>query len=303
MTTIDPERVVITEPVPGSEHPVHLMYVETWDGLYTPIGVRKPPGDGPFPIVLLASGNGGGGMAWVRDAVANRGYIMDRLLAAGFACAWLRYRTEVELGYHEGGRLVRDIRQGRGLFNRSPLEYEDEIAVIEHVKTLPWVDPDRVGMIGMSHGGEMVLKITSEYHGAAVGVASEPAAHEFLALTPDETAFVDDETGLRNIEEMQMAEVAKVRARIDEKVAADRIATIDTPILVMGREDDHLQGIFRTTYELLAEAGKDVEWVSYDHRLHGYVFPFRGPDGKHEVDEVQDEAITGVIEYLGRHLG
>ncbi len=300
--TIDPEHVVITEPVPGSDQPVHLMYVGTWDGLYAPIGVRKPAGDGPFPIVLLASGNGGGGMAWVRDAVANRGYIMDRLLAAGWACAWLRYRTEVELGYHEGGRLVRDVRQGRGLFNRSPLEYEDEIAVIEHVKTLPWVDADRVGMIGMSHGGEMVLKITSEYDGAAAGVASEPAAHEFLALTPDDTAFVDDESGLRNIEGMQMAGAEQVRSRIDEKVAADRIATIDTPLLVMGREDDHLQGIFRTTYELLAEAGKDVEWVSYDHPLHGYVFPFRGPDGAYEVDAVQDEAIAGVIGYLGRYL-
>ena len=88
------------------------MYVETWDGLYTPIGARMPEGEGPFPTVLLASGNGGGGMAWVRDAVNNRGYIMERLLEAGYACAWLRYRSEVELGYHEGGPLVRDIRQG-----------------------------------------------------------------------------------------------------------------------------------------------------------------------------------------------
>ena len=79
-SALDPENVVITEPVPGSDMPVHLMYVETWDGLYAPIGVRKPEGDGPFPIILLATGNGGGGMAWVRDAVNNRGYIMDRLV-------------------------------------------------------------------------------------------------------------------------------------------------------------------------------------------------------------------------------
>ncbi|MDQ3592010.1 MAG: prolyl oligopeptidase family serine peptidase, partial [Actinomycetota bacterium] len=221
---VDPEQVVVTEAVEGSDLPAHLMYVETMDGLYAPIGMRKPAGDGPFPIVLLASGNGGGAMAWVRDAIRNRGYIMDRLLEAGYACAWLRYRTEVELGYHEGGKLVRDHRQGQELFNRSPLEYEDEIAAIEHVKKLPFVDEARVGLVGMSHGGEMVLKIASEYHGAAVGVASEPASHEFLALTPDETATVNPATQLRNIEQMQMAEVAKVRNRIDTQLAMERIA-------------------------------------------------------------------------------
>ena len=302
-STLDPEHIVVTEPVAGSETPVDLMYVEVWDGLYAPIGVRKPPGDGPFPIVLLASGNGGGGMAWVRDAVNNKGYLMERLLEAGYASAWLRYRAEVELGYNEGGPLVRDIRTGRDLFNRSPLEYEDEIAIIEYLKTLPWVDADRVALIGMSHGGEMVLKLTSEYHGVAAAVASEPASHEFLALTPDETAFVNEETQLRNVESMHMSEVDKVRGRIDEELARTRCAPIDTPILVMGRDEDHLQGIFTVSYQILAEMGKDVRWVSYDHPLHGYVFPIRGADGEYEVNDVQLEAIAGVIGFLDEHLG
>lgn len=297
---IDPERVVIDETVDGQ--PVHLMYVETWDGLYAPIGLRKPDGVGPFPMVLLASGNGGEGMRWIRDAVRDRGYIMDRLVGEGYACAWLRYRTEVELGYNNGGGLVRDRRQGRDMFNRSPLEYEDEIAIVEFVKTLPFVDAGRVALIGMSHGGEMVLKIAAEYHGVTCAVASEPAAHEFLALTADDTAFVNEATGLLNIEEMRMAEVDKVRRRIDLGVATSRIAGIETPILVMGREDDHLQGIFRATFELMQEAGKEVEWVSYDHDLHGYIFPPRGEDGKYAVDDVQTEAIAGVIAYLDRYL-
>jgi predicted dienelactone hydrolase len=261
---VDPEDVVIEEPVEESDVPVQLRYVETMDGLYAPIGLRLPSGDGPFPVVLLASGNGGGGMAWIRDAVRNRGYVMEKLLEAGYACAWLRYRTEVELGYNDGGRLVRDGRQGRELFNRSPLEYEDEIAVIEYMKRLPEIDPERIGLVGMSHGGEMVFKLTSEYHGAAVGVASEPANHEFLWLTPDETATVNPETG---------------------------------------RETDELQGIFRLSYELLAEAGKDAEWVSFDHDLHGYIYPMRGADGEYEVDETQEEAIASVIAYLDRHIG
>jgi dipeptidyl aminopeptidase/acylaminoacyl peptidase len=299
---VDPENVTIVEEVSGSDIPVELKYIETWDGLYAPIGLRIPPGPDPHPLVLLASGNGGGGMAWIRDAVANRGYIMDRLLERGYACAWIRYRTEVELGYETGGRLIRDTRQGRDMFNRSPLEYEDEIAIVEQLKEDPRIDPDRVGLIGMSHGGEMVLKIASEYQGLAAAVASEPASHEFLALSPDNTAFVDPDTGLRNIEEMQMVETEKVRSRIDMAKALERIAPIATPILVMGREDDHLQGIFRTSFELLAEVGKPVEWVSWDHDLHGYVYPLRGPDGEYEVNEVQEQAIAGVLSFLDKHL-
>jgi dienelactone hydrolase len=299
---VDPERVELVEPVPGSNHPVHLLYVETWDGLYTPIGLRFPPGPEPFPLVVLASGNGGGGMAWIRDAVRNRGYIMESLLDAGYACAWLRYRSEIELGYNNGGRLVRDERQGGDMFNRAPLEYEDEIAIVEYLKTRPEVESNRVAHIGSSHGGEMALKITSEYRGLAAAVASEPAAHEFLALTPDETAPMNEKTGLRNIENMQMAEADKVKSRIDFDVAMERISTIETPILVIGRETDHLQGIFRATFELLEKAGKDVEWVSFDHPVHGFVFPTRGEEGEYDVDETQREAVAQIIAFLNRHV-
>ncbi len=154
----------------------------------------------------------------------------------------------------------------------------------------------------MSHGGEMVLKITSEYHGIRAAVASEPASHEFLALTPDDTAFVNQETKLRNIEAMQMTEVEKVRSRIDIDLARARIAPIDTPILVTGRDEDHLQGIFRTTYDLLAEAGKDVEWFSVDHDLHGYIYPLRRDDGSYDLNDVQVAAIDRTIAWLDRHL-
>ncbi len=298
---IDPENIIINETVNG--HVVYLMMIEVWDGLYAPIGVRKPDGQGPFPMILLASGNGGEGMNWIRDSMHNRSYTVDRLVEAGFACAWIRYRTEVELGYHNGGKLIRDSRQGREMFNRSPLEYEDEIAIAEYLKKIPWVNSKKLGMIGMSHGGEMVLKITSEYHGFAAAVASEPASHEFLALKPDNTVFVNEETGLRNIEEMQMHKVEKVRKRIDMDLAMKRIESIKTPILVMGRDQDHLQGIFKTSYDLLVEAGKIADWISYEHDYHGYVFPIRGDDGDYMVNSVQKEAISFVVSWLRNKLG
>jgi len=299
---IDPEHVVILESVRDSQYPVHLMYIELLDGVYAPIGLRKPASVGPHPTIVLARGNGGGGMAWVRNATQNKGFILENLLEAGYACAWLRYRAEVELGYNNGGRLLEDMRQGQQLFNRSPLEYEDEKSIIEYLKKLPDVDENRIGMIGVSHAGEMILKITSEYDGVAVGVACEPASHEFLALSPDNTSFVNDETNLRNIEGMVMSEVGEVMGRINKEVAIERIKNIGTPILIMGRKKDHLQGIFRATYELMKKEGKEVEWVSYDHPMHGYIYPERGEDGEYQVDELQKSAVDNVISYLDKYL-
>ena len=98
-----------------------------------------------------------------------------------------------------------------------------------------------------------------------------------------------------------MRDPAFVRSRINESLALKRIEPISLPILVMGRDDDHLQGIFRLSYDLLVSAGKDATWVSWDHPLHGYIFP-AATDGTVEVDDVQERAIDGVIEFLDRHL-
>jgi len=299
---VDPTRVVITEPLEGSDIPVIYAYIETIDGLYTPIGIRKPSGEGPFPIILFASGNGGGGMAWVRDATQNRSWTQEQFVKAGYAVAWMRYRAEVELAYDKYGKLIQDVRQGRQLLNRGPLEYEDVISIIEYVKTLPYVDPDRVGYMGMSHGGEMAFKITSEYDGLKAAIASEPANHEFLALTPDETAHVNPDSGMRDIESMLMRETEKVRKRIDLDVAQERISTINTPIFVQGRNGDELQGIFRVGYDLLEEAGKEAEWKTYEHDVHGFVYVQRNDKGIYDPDPVQLEGVKDSIAFFDRHM-
>src|SRR6185369_2338235 len=277
---LDPEHVAIIEPVTGSDIPVHMMYVETIDGLYAPIGLRTPNSGGPFPLILFASGNGGGGIAVVRDFTQNRSWTQEKFLEAGYAVAWMRYRAEVDYAYDKIGKLIEDKRQRRQLLNRGPLEYEDVISIVKYLKTLPTIDADRIGYLGMSHGGEMAFKIASEYGGIRAMIANEPATHEFLRLKPDETAKINPQTGLLDVERMLMREPAKVRGRITEAVAKERISTINTPIFVQGRDRDELQGIFRVSYDLLKEAGKDCRWESYDHDEHGFIYVQR--DGRGE---------------------
>jgi dienelactone hydrolase len=298
----DSQHPVIVEPVRGSDIPVQLMYVEMFDGVYAPIGLRTPPGSGPFPLVLCAYGNGGGGMAVVREFTQNVSFTQEQFLQAGYAVAWLRYRAEVDYAYDRIGKLIEDRRQGRQLLNRGPLEYEDVIAIAEYVKTLPMIAAERIGYMGMSHGGEMAFKIASEYHGFRAMIASEPAAHEFLRLRPDATAHVNPETGLLNVEKMLMREASKVRPRITEDIALTRVRPITTPIFVQSRDSDELQGIFRVCYDLLAELGKDAKWASYEHDAHGFVFVRRNEDGVYAPDAVQTQAIEDSIGFFDQYL-
>jgi dienelactone hydrolase len=294
---------VFVEELPGSDRPAHYVLAETLDGLYTPYALRLPSGDGPHPFVLIAYGNGGGGMGWLRERVHRFRHVTDVLLDAGYACAWSRYRTEVELGYNNGGRLHADVRQGMGLLNRAPLEYEDELAILRHVAQHPAIDADNLFHVGVSHAGEMLFKLLSHYPGLLrAGVAAEPANHELLTLDLDDAPTVEITDGLRNIESLEIRSTGRARARIsDADEVSRRLDGVDIPVLVLGRDQDELQGIFRLTYELLAEKRDDAEWRSWPHDIHGYIYPESDANGVPQVDDVQREALEVIVDFLQRH--
>jgi len=294
---------VLVEEVAGSDRPAQYFLAETLDGLYVPYALRLPDTPGPHPFVVVAYGNGGGGMAWLRDRVHRFRHVTDVLLDAGYACAWIRYRTEVELGYQQGGELRSTVRQGMGLMNRSPLEYEDEVALLRHAAAHPAIDGDRLFHVGVSHAGEMLFKLLSQYPDLLrAGVAAEPANHELLTLRLDEVETVTTTGGLRDIESMEIRSVDRARARIDDpdQVAA-RLDAVDIPVLVLGRDQDELQGIFRLSYDLLAERRSDAEWRSWSHDVHGYIYPESDDNGVPQVDEVQREALDAIVDFLDRH--
>jgi dienelactone hydrolase len=314
--SIDPEHIfvpqpvknpatVVTEPVMGSSIPLQLTYVETVDGMYAPVGVRKPAGNGPFPFVVFAHMNGGMGAQWIREWTQYGSWTLEQFLKSGYAVAWMRYRAEVGKDPVYGAPLKEGMREGRQIFNRAPLEYDDAISIIQWVKTLPYADPERVGYVGLSHGGEMLMKITSEYHGLRAGIASEPASIDFLARRPiprDPNAPPVPETFPVNPPDRQQEAVEKLRGQIDMAVAKERINAIRTPIRVQGRDRDHNQAVFRLNYELLKEANKEVVWASYDHDEHGFIFVRRNALGAYVPDSMQRQVVKDSLAYMDEHL-
>ena len=295
---------VLTESVMGSDIPVQYRFVELLDGVYAPIGVRTPEGDGPFPTVVFAHMNGGFGLRWVREWTNYGSGTLEQFLDAGYAVVWMRYRAEVDTLY--GDELTVREFQGRQRYSRGPLEYEDAIAIVEYVKGLPAVDSDRVGWLGVSHGGEMLMKVASEYGGLRAGVAAEPASMDYLALLPpDPNAQPTEplpETMEINTIEMQAETLSALRKRLDTPVITRRIDAVTMPIFTVSRVRDHNQAVFRLSYELLQEAGKEAEWKSYDHDHHGFIFIQRNAAGEYVPDSIQSEAVRDVISFFDRHM-
>lgn len=290
---------IIRKPVPGSEIPVDYTFVETRDEIYVPISVRKPGGDGPFPAITMGSGEGRGGMRQVESLTEALAPMQDRMIARGYVVACVNYRNEIPHLYEQRDEAAHNLPdnisgQRRTLKSAPTLDHEDLIAIFRYLATLPYVDPKGIGAMGVSHSGEMILKASADYTFSA-GVCIEPATHEFLSVDTGSAAP-------RQGTEIQYQDIELVRKNADKKKAMERIACVRTPLLILGRDHDHLQGIFRLTYEWMHEAGKDVTWASFDHPVHGYVFSYCHSDGSYRPDPMQEEAYEMVMGFFDKRL-
>jgi dienelactone hydrolase len=288
----------ITKPVKDSDIPVELTFVFTRDEAYVAIGLRKPKGNGPFPAILMSSGNGTGGMPSVERGVDRLAPMVDRMVARGYAVAYAEPRNEIPDLYNKIERaenLPDSVSGGQRTLKSSPtLDSDDFISMIQYLQSLPYVDKDAVGAFGVSHSGELILKAASEIT-FGCGVPNEGAANEYLEIDIGPSAPRKDA-------EIQFQDEALVRQRANKAKAMERIKRVKTPMLVMGRDGDHQQGVFKLTYDWLKEAGKDATWVSFDHPVHGYAFIYRQKDGSYKPDPIQEKAWDVYMAFFDKHL-
>jgi dienelactone hydrolase len=290
--------VVASKEVKGSNIPGDYTFVLTRDEIYVPILVRKPKGNGPFPAITMGWGEGREGMKKVEELSGRLTQMQDRMIARGYVVVTVNYRNEIPYAYEQSKppqNLPDSISGDRRMLKSGPtLDHEDLIAVIRYLQTLPYIDKNAVGAMGVSHSGEMIMKASSEYTFAA-GVCIEPADHEFLTLNTGSDAPRKDN-------EIQYNDIEVARKNANKVAAMQRIQRSNTPMLIFGRDTDHQQGIFKLTYECMKEAGKDVQWASINHPVHGYVFIFSRPDGSYKPDEIQQKTCEIFMDYFDKHL-
>src|SRR6185436_8910237 len=181
----DRQYLVMPRKIPKSGTAYDLYLVETRDEIYVPVGVRKPAGKGPFPAVLVGSGNGVGGYTRIENALYRLEPMMDEMLKRGYVVAFANYRNEIPEAYNSANRAknMEDTISGgaRVLKSTATLDSDDYISLIEQLQNLPFVRHDDVGTIGVSHSGELQAKAASQVTWGG-GVLIEGASYEFLAV-------------------------------------------------------------------------------------------------------------------------
>ena len=128
----------------------------------------RPDGDGDTPLLVMAHGLGG--VRTMRlDAYA------ERFAAAGYACLVFDYRN---FGASEGApRQLLDIR----------MQLQDWTVATAFARTLPGIDPQRIGLWGTSFSGGHVIATAARVPGIAAVVSQCPftdGVASFATLSP-----------------------------------------------------------------------------------------------------------------------
>ncbi|MFN3324283.1 MAG: alpha/beta hydrolase family protein [Bryobacteraceae bacterium] len=265
--------------VPEAESPVHKVYVKTRDGLYAAMAVRKPKGDGPFPALVYFHGAPGGrGMeklvSWSLGTTG--GPIWERFLQEGFVVAVADYRNS------SGPRA--------DIIDPEQVTYVDDgVAVVEHLCTLPFVDKQRIGLYGVSRGGNLVLHLMGRVpvRAAILGAAAPVGFLGIERVTPPPGGNPLDR--YRNVEP-------------DMRIASKNIQSIQAPVLILVGTADSLLPPNRLLYDLLTRAGKRVRMEIYEDGYHDFVAGPQGHEGRSEpLLEQTLDALEKSVEFIKQH--
>jgi acetyl esterase/lipase len=182
--------------------------------------LQKPPGPGPFPVAVWFHG---GITTEPRDRLETRARDLatsTRLLAAGYVFVAPTYRS-------------RDVDL------RNPGTIQDALAVVDHLRTLSYIDPASIVLRGCS-GGDLALEAAALRDVCAV-VAEEPASVLMTGVFNNDTAkkgerfSADDATFM--LEEGRRYYTPELQRAFRAKAA-----TIRSPILIVQGNVDRREG-------------------------------------------------------------
>ncbi len=118
--------------------------------------VRKPAGPGPFPLIVNLHGGGPSVENTYRSGRGTAGSVAD-YLGQGWAIYSIDFRP------NGPGRAA----------PMDPIEYQDTAAAIEEARRFPFADPERLALMGGSHGGHVMNRMASRVN-ARCAVLNSP---------------------------------------------------------------------------------------------------------------------------------
>jgi dipeptidyl aminopeptidase/acylaminoacyl peptidase len=228
----------------------------SFDGLEIPAFLMRPrnaSSESPVPAVVYP--HGGPTDYYGDDWDGHAQYFVDK----GYA--WLAINFRGSTGYGRDFERKNHGDWGVG-------DTKDCLAAADYLRTLDWVDGDRLGIFGASYGSYMSL----------LAVTDDPE-HRFRCAVPKygdcdiTTSWSQgDRDGVQDLERM-MGTPAQAREAYVAGSPYHRLENIEVPLLIAHGERD--ERVSPKQSEQLVEAlrrlGKTFEYVTYPTEAHGFL--------------------------------
>ena len=250
-------------PYQAAHRPIEFGTLAADDGQTLHYSLIKPAGfdaTKKYPVVVTVYG----GPA-AQTVTRNWAPDFNQVLAQrGFLVFSIDNRGTPRRGQRFGASLYR--KQGT-------VEVADQVRGVEFLKTLPYVDPARVGVYGWSNGGYMTLMLLAKRSDVyACGVAGAPVTDWALY----DTHYTERYMGLpaENVDGYREGSVLTHAKGITSKL-----------LLIHGMADDNVLFSHSTALmSALQKQGTQFELMTYPGAKHG----LRGADLKHRLQLTQD---------------
>jgi dipeptidyl aminopeptidase/acylaminoacyl peptidase len=229
----------------------------SFDGLEIPAFLFRPAGASPErPAPAIVYPHGGPTSCYGDEWDGHAQYLLDK----GYA--WLAVNFRGSTGY---GRDYE--RRNHGDWGVG--DTKDCLAAADYLRTLDWVDGDRLGIFGSSYGSYMAL----------LAVTDDPE-HRFRCAVAKYgdcdilTSWAQgDREGVQDMGRM-MAHPSTVSAAYRAGSPVHRLANVEVPLLIAHGEID-LRVSPKQSEELVQElrrlGGKTFEYVTYPTEAHGFL--------------------------------
>jgi predicted peptidase len=199
------------------------------------------------------------------------GPVWERFLQEGYVVVVADYRN-LAAGFQEISKPI----------TPEVVSYADDgVAVVEHVRSLPYVDKNRINLYGVSLGADVVMHTIgrTEIHAAILGAG---APMRFLGAS---------------LSWPQPGEQRKP-PKIVEEQAQINIEPITCPVLILVGTSDSLIDLDRALYEQLSKAKKPARMEVYEKGYHDFVMGPQGHAGRPEpLLDVTLDALEEAINF------
>jgi dienelactone hydrolase len=254
--------------------PIRKIKVTSEDGDTIKVVMRKPPGNGFFPAIIIIHGGMSERKIDRRIKQISKGPLCTRLLALGYVVVFSTFRTYVNNSRDQG-----------------PIS--DNVAVIDYVKKLHFVERKSVAVLGHSGGARLALELSGlgERTDLAAIVCAEPATTLYAEMYPE---------GMKGPNYEVCGNHEKYFTNKNRKILRKKVIKISCPTMIL-HSDIHPINDVNNTYlipEMRAQ-GKNIQTTLYPGLHHGFIWG-QGESGV--TEEIYERIVNDIKDYLYNHL-